>query len=91
MEFGLKVILAIYLAIAVVFVIVSVIAAIRKRNELDFENPLQWTTFIIGMIVLSLVWIVVVMGFSEKSPKREQDVAEREARKEEQKKDKENE
>lgn len=91
MEFGLKAVLAIYLVIAVVFIIVSVIVAIRKRNELDFENPLQWITFIIGMIVLSLVWIVVVMGISEKSPKREQDMAEREARKEEQKKDKENE
>lgn len=86
MEFGLKVVLGIYLAIAVVFVIVSVIAAIRKRDELDFDNPLQWISFIIGMIVLSLVWVVVVMGISEKSPKRKQDMAEQEARKDEKKK-----
>lgn len=81
MEIGLKVILAIYLIIAAIFVIVSIVHAIRNKSEFNFESPFQWITFIFGIVVLSLTWIVVVTAISNRSPKRKKDMAERDQRK----------
>ena len=85
METGVKIILAIYLVIAAIFVIISIIHAIRNKSEFNFESPFQWITFIFGITVLSLAWIAIVTVISDRSPKRKEDMAEREARKKENK------
>lgn len=81
METGLKVILAIYLVIAAIFVIVSIVQAIRNKSEFNFESSFQWITFIFGIVVLSLAWVAIVTTISDRSPKRKEDMAEREQRK----------
>ena len=84
-ETGLKVILAIYLVIAAIFVIISIVHAIRNKSEFNFESPFQWITFIFGITVLSLAWIAIVTVISGRSPKRKEDMADRETRKKENK------
>lgn len=78
--FILKTILAIYGVISMIFAVVGIVFALKQRKTLDY-SPVEWFSFIIGIILLSVIWIISITAISADSPKRKEDMAEREARK----------